>query len=86
MISELILSGIIGILLFILIWEKRENKKETARFINALIARTSDQYRDLELTAKVKPIEPPIQKEPDLVPENEIPDKKFEDIIKEIIG
>ncbi len=79
--------GLVIIALFALLaWEKHENKKERAKFINALIARTPEQYRDLELTEKVKPIEPPIQKEPEFIPESEIPDEKFEELINKEVA
>ena len=70
--TETILSAIIGVLCGLLMWEKNENRKERSQLINAIIARTPEQYRDLELTDKVKSIEAPVKTEPDLIPENEI--------------
>ena len=80
--TEIILGLIITALLVILAWEKNENKKERARFINALIARTPEQFRDLELTEKVKPIQPPVKTEAEFIPESEVSDKQFEELIK----
>ena len=83
--TEILLGLVIAGLLGILAWEKHENKKERAKWMNALIAKTPEQYRDLELTDKVKPIEPPQQqKEPDLIPESDIADERFKELLKEI--
>lgn len=86
MIAELILGWVIVVLSVLLVWEKNENKKERARWMNALIAKTPEQYRDLELTAKVKPIKPPVKTEPEFIPESEISDKKFEELINQEIA
>ena len=82
--TDLYLALIILALITMLMWEKRENKKERARFINALIAKTPEQFRDLELTEKVKPIIPPIPLPPDLVPESDLNDEEFKEVIKGI--
>lgn len=86
MIAEIILGWVIVGLFALLAWEKHENKKERAKWMNALIAKTPEQYRDLELTEKVKPIEPPVPKEPEFVPESDIPDEKFQELIEKEIG
>lgn len=81
--TEIVFTLIIFLLAGLLVWEKRENKKERERFTNALIAKTSEQFRDLELTSKVKPITPPIKNDiPDLVPEAELTDQEFDRMIK----
>lgn len=80
--TELYLGLIVLALITMLMWEKWENRKERARFTNALIAKTPEQFRDLELTDKVKPIIPPAQQPPDLIPESDLNDKEFEDLIK----
>ena len=84
--TEILFVFIIVTLLGLLAWEKNENKKERARFLNALIARTPEQYRDLELTAKVKPIESPAKTEPDFVPESDIEDQKFQELISKEVA
>jgi len=84
--SEIILGLIVIALIGVIVWEKREHKKETSKFINALISKTSEQYRDLELTEKVKPIRPPQQTEPEFTLESEVSDKKFEEMIKREIA
>ena len=81
MIAEISLGLVVVGLFALLAWEKHENKKERAKWINALIAKTPEQYRDLELTEKVKPIEPPVKTEPDLIPESEVTDEQFQQII-----
>lgn len=86
MILELTLLFVITALVGLLYYEKRENKKERAEFVNALIAKTSEQYRDLKLTEKVKPIEQPTQTEPDLIPESDISDKQFKEMIQKEIA
>lgn len=80
-----IFIGIVIVLLFALLaWEKYENRKERVKWMNALIAKTTDQYRDLELTEKIKPITPPIPIESNFIPEGDIPDEKFKELLKEV--
>lgn len=80
--TDLYAALIILALITMLMWEKWENKKERARFINALIAKTPEQFRDLELTDKVKPITPPKQETPDLVPESDLTDAEWIKLMK----
>ena len=75
--TDLYLTLIVLALITMLMWEKWENKKERARFTNALIAKTPEQFRDLELTDKVKPITPPKQEAPDLIAESDLSDEEF---------
>ena len=86
MIAEITLSLVIVALFALLAYEKHENKKERAKWINALIAKTPEQYRDLELTEKVKPIEPPVNSEPTLVPEADMTDKEFQEQIEKEVA
>ena len=82
---EILLTLIILAVLGCHVWYVREKNKEVGSLINALVARTPEQYRDLQLTEKVKPIEAPKIEPPDLVPEDEITDEKFAEMIgKEI--
>jgi len=83
---EIILSSIILALLSALVYERYENKKERAKLLNALIAKTPEQFRDLELADKVKPIEAPKKVEPELIPESELDDKKFQELIKKEVA
>ena len=75
--TDIYAALIILALITMLMWEKWENRKERARFTNALIAKTPEQFRDLELTDKVKPITPPKQEQPDLVAEADLSDAEF---------
>ena len=83
--NEIILGLIIAALLGFMAWERHETKKERTKWINALLAKTTEQYRDLELTDKVKPIETPkVEKAPEFVPESDITDEQFKEQIKNI--
>ena len=62
-------------------WYVREKNKEVSKLVNALVSRTPEQFRDLELTDKVKPIETPAHKEPDFIPEEDMSDDKFKEMI-----
>lgn len=83
MILEIILGSVVLLLFGLLVYEKYENRKERANFINALIAKTPEQYRDLKLTEKVEPIKPVVPNpEPEFIHESEMPQDKFEEMIK----
>ena len=82
MITELILGSIIIALLSALVYERYENKKERSKLLNALISKTPEQFRDLELADKVKPIEAPKKTEPDLIAVHDLTDKEFSEAIK----
>ena len=84
--TELILLGVIVFLLVSLGYEKWENKQILAKLINALLSKTPQEFRDLELTEKVKPIEVPKKTEPEFIAESEIPDEKFEEMIKKEVA
>lgn len=62
-------------------WYVREKNKEVSKLVNALVSRTPEQFRDLELTEKVKPIETPKVEPPDLIPESDVSDEKFAELI-----
>ena len=75
--TELILFGIILVLLGGFGWYVREQERFKSKLINAILAKDGNEFRDLELTDKVKPIKPPIQTPPDFVPESELTDEEF---------
>lgn len=75
--TELILAGIILALIGLIVYQEWNSRKERQRFINALIAKTPEQFRDLELTAKVKPIQPPKEVVSDFIPESELSNEDF---------
>ena len=61
------------------VWEKN---KEVSKLVNALVAKTPEQFRDLTLADKVEPIKTPVSTEPDFVPESELTDEKFKELIE----
>lgn len=65
-----------------------ETNKEKAKLINALIAKTPEQARDLNMADKVQPIK--IKQEPapspDVVPLDSLDDDEFDKHIKDSIG
>ena len=79
---EMILGLVILAQFGLLTWQEYNNRKERAKFINALIAKSTVEFRDLELTEKVEPIKPSVNKEPEFVHESEIPQAQFEELIK----
>ena len=81
MLVGLVVIGQLGLLA----WEKYENKKERSKFINALMAKTPEQFRDLELTEKVEPIRPQV-KEPEFIPEHDMTDDQFKEMIDKEVG
>ncbi len=81
--SEIIIAVLASGILVYHAWYVRERNRELGKLINALISRTPEQYRDLELTEKVKPIEPPVKVEPEMLHESELTDEKFAELIGE---
>ena len=63
-------------------WYVYEKNKEVAKLINAIVAKSPEQFRDLELTDKVKPIESPKVEAPDFIPESEVSDEKFVELLE----
>ncbi len=78
---EILLTIIVLAVLGYHAWYVWEKNKEVGKLINALVAKTSNEFRDLELTEKVKPIETPKIEVPDLIPESEVSDEKFAELI-----
>lgn len=65
-------------------YSAREAGKERGKFVNALVAKSSVEFRDLELTEKVKPIATQaVQTEPDLIPEADLSDEEFRKVVLE---
>ena len=77
MTTELILFGIIVILLGGFGWYVREQERFKSKLINAILAKDSNEFRDLELTDKVKPIQPPKEQVSDFIPESELSNEDF---------
>ena len=61
-----------------------QHQAERSKLLNAIMARTAEQFRDLELTSKVQPIEPP--RPPQIVPEADMTEQEFDDMIKESVA
>ena len=80
--TELILGGTILLLAGLLFYEKQEGKHERQELVNALVAKSVNDFRDLKLADKVKPIEPPERIEPNLIPEGDLSDQEFKQIIE----
>lgn len=75
--TEIILGLIILALLGFIGYQEWSNRKERSKYLNALISKTPEQFRDLELTEKVKPINPPDQTVSDFIPEGELSNEDF---------
>lgn len=79
---EITLTIIILALVGLLGWEKRENKLERSKFINALLAKNANELSSLELVEKIDKnnqiVEPPNE-----LLESELDDKAFMKVIKE---
>lgn len=58
--------------------------KERAKMLNAVISRNAVEFRDLELTDKVVPIQPNAQ--PDLINESEASDAEFDEFINKEVS
>lgn len=87
MIAEVGLVVVVLALVALQAFERQEARKAQEKLINALVARTPEQLRDLELTAKVKPIETPsVKTEPEFIPESEVSDERFKELIQKEVG
>ncbi len=71
---------IIGMLICLIVWILHQNKEEKNKLINALIAKSPEQLRDLTLADKVEPIKPQETKA-DLVGVNELNDDEYDQFI-----
>lgn len=72
---EAILSIVILVLSGLLIWRESQSQKERTRLINAVIAKTPQQFKDLE-TPSINTQEPILP--PDLVPQEELSQEQWE--------
>ena len=78
---DIILGSIIFGLIGVIVYERGEHRKTQSKLLNAIMSKTPEQFRDLELADKVKPIEAPKKVEPDFIAESEISDKKFKELM-----
>lgn len=79
--TELILLSVIVALCVLIGYERKTNKDERMKFLNALIAKNAQELSQLDAVDKLK-VEVSPQKEPDLKPLSDMTDEEFE---KEII-
>lgn len=79
--NDLVLTAIILMLFLYMGWKEMHNQRERDKVINALISRNPLEFRDLELTDKVQPIEPPSP--PDFVSESDLDDDEFMEQLKD---
>lgn len=74
MIGALVVSNLAVLALYA--YSERLNRLERSKLVNALIAKTSVDLRDLELTDKVKPIATTMGQN-DFIPESDASDAEF---------
>ncbi len=61
-------------------WLDYNNRKERSKLINALMARTPEQLRDLEFVDKVQPIKMETEQS-DLLPLDKMTDEQFAEMV-----
>lgn len=83
MIADIILGFISLGLIIAFVFYVSETNKEKAKLVNALIAKTPEQARDLNLADKVTPIKPITQAPSDIVPIDSLSDEEFDKHIAE---
>lgn len=82
---EIILAFTVACLIGLLFYEKYTHNLERKELVNAIIAKTPEQLRDLKMADKVKPIQPEkIQRE--FIPEQDLSDEEFKKHIEREIG
>ena len=79
---ELILLGVILILCGLLGWEKRENRLEHSKLINALLAKNAQEMVNLDLADKTEIKTQDVVKKEDLIPERDLDQETWEKVIK----
>jgi hypothetical protein len=80
--TEIVLIIVIIVLCGLLGWEKRENKLERSKFINAILAKNASELANLEFVDKIKPedTKPPVDP---LVSTAQMDDEEFDKHIQE---
>lgn len=76
----------IGVLTWLIGLLMERHAEEHNKLINALIAKSPDQMRDLTLADKVSPIKPQEQTPPDLIPEQQLSEEDFDRAIADELG
>lgn len=78
---ELVLLGVIAVLSALLVWEKRQDRLERSKLINALLARNATELANLEFVDKVKPSDTKVQQ--DAIATSDMTDEEFDEHIQE---
>lgn len=82
MIEILGLVFVIFALCGLIAWLDWNNRKERSKLINAIIAQTPEQLRDLEFVEKFQPAKmTKTDKKLDLVPVDKLSDEEFADLV-----
>lgn len=76
--SDIVFGFIILGLLAAFILYVKESNAEKAKLINALVAKSPEQFRDLNLADKVEPIKPAAPKQQDIVPFEQMSEEDFD--------
>jgi len=61
----------------------RESNKDKSQLLNAVLAKTPEQFRDLQMANKIEVVKSTIPTVPDLVSEADLTDEEF---LKNIVG
>lgn len=80
--TELILGAIIIVLIAYHAFTTHQNNREKAKLINALIAKTSQDFINSEMTDKVKPLKPEVEKKPEMTAVDQLDDDEWSEAIK----
>lgn len=80
---DVFLVVVIVCLLALIGFIEHQNRKERAKLVNALMSRTSEQFRDLELTDKIPAPKTEIVEPSRELSESELDDKTFMKLIEE---
>ena len=80
--TEIVLIIVIIVLCGLLGWEKRENKLERSKFINAILAKNASELANLEFVDKSKPEDTKPTEDP-LVATAQMDEEEFDKHIQE---
>lgn len=79
---DIILGLVIVAQCGLIAWLDLNDRKERSKLVNALIAKTPEQLRDLEFTDKIQPPKMESIKQ-DIFPTETLSDEEFSEMIKE---
>ena len=75
---EIILGFTILLICGLLAYEKHQNKKVVEKLTNALIAKSAQELTQMDMADRVAVVQP-VETKPDLIPEDELSDKEFDE-------